>query len=126
MNRAERRRLERAKEKKTATYNVTRNQLEEAVQKSVQEELTETYAEGFADGVSEAMVLFLTLPMQVLKKQYWPKTYQKRLPEFMEQVLQLYDQWQNDELDVSQLKADLWNDAGIRLGIEDKEEEKHE
>lgn len=120
MNRAERRRAAREQEKaKTATYNLTRAQLEAMVHKAAEEELGERLKrikqEATDDAINTAMTLLLTLPLEVLMDYYWPKTYQRKIPEFTQHVLDYYTAWQNGELDMEKLKEDLWEYAGIRL-----------
>ena len=46
---------------------------------------------------------------------YWQKSYYKRLPGFVEHVLDYYERWQNGELDIEKLKEDLWEYGGVRL-----------
>ncbi|MCQ4891618.1 hypothetical protein NE607_00690 [Dorea longicatena] len=53
--------------------------------------------------------------VEVLMDHYWPKSYAKRIPEFTEHVLEYYEKWQNDELDMDKLKEDLWVYGGVRL-----------
>lgn len=67
------------------------------------------------DAINQAMILLLTLPLEVLMDHYWPKSYAKRIPEFTEYVLEYYEKWQNDELDIDKLKEDLWVYGGVRL-----------
>ena len=67
------------------------------------------------DAINQAMILLLTLPLEVLMDHYWPKSYAKRIPEFTEYVLEYYEKWQNDELDMDKLKEDLWVYGGVRL-----------
>lgn len=67
------------------------------------------------DAINKAMILLLTLPLEVLMDHYWTKTYAKRIPEFTEHVLKYYEKWQNDELDMDKLKEDLWIYGGVRL-----------
>lgn len=59
--------------------------------------------------------LLLVLPMEVLMDHYWKKTYAKKIPEFTELVLQYYERWQNGELDMDEMKKDLWEYGGVRL-----------
>lgn len=65
--------------------------------------------------VNTAMVLLLTLPLEVLMDHYWTKTYAKRIPRFTELVLEYYERWQNGELDMDKLKEDLWEYGGVKL-----------
>ena len=92
MGRAERRRLEKQKGKQVKTYNLTRSQLHNAVRQ-------------------------LTAPGQYCYSMdhYWKKTYAKKIPEFTELVLQYYERWQNGELDMDEMKKDLWEYGGVRL-----------
>ena len=103
MTRAELRRAAREKSKKTKTYNLTEDQI-----KLIKQEAT-------TKACNEAMVLLLTLPLEVLMDYYWQKTYESRIPEFTEHVLDYYEQWQNGELDMDKLKEDLWKYGGVRL-----------
>lgn len=107
MGRAERRRLEKQKGKQVKTYNLTRPQLHNAVRQVTEEDLKRIK--------QEAMTLLLVLPMEVLMDHYWKKTYAKKIPEFTELVLQYYERWQNGELDMDEMKEDLWEYGGVRL-----------
>lgn len=116
MTRAEKRRVTKTEKKaKTATYNLTQAQLDAMVQERFNAMVREAKQQAVDDGVNAAMILLLTLPLEVLKDHYWQKTYQKRIPEFTEHVLEYYRRWQDGELDMDKLKQDLWDYAGIRL-----------
>lgn len=116
MGRAERRRAQKCEEKaKTATYNLTRAQLDALVREKISSELDRVKQEATNDAINQAMILLLTLPLEVLMDHYWPKSYAKRIPEFTEYVLKYYEKWQNDELDMDKLKEDLWVYGGVRL-----------
>lgn len=118
MNRQQKRAAERQEKKnRTATYNFTKNQLDGAIKKAAQNEIDSAYRKGLEDGVNEALVLLLTLPLEVLVEHYWEKTYAKRVPEFTNYVLEYYERWQNGELDMDKLKADLWEYGGVRLEV---------
>lgn len=67
------------------------------------------------------MILMLTLPLEVLMDHYWKKSYARRIPEFTNYVLQYYRMWQDGELDMEKLKADLWEYGGVRLERGDRE-----
>lgn len=116
MGRAERRRTQKLEQKaKTATYNLTKEQLNIAVREQVGKELERIKQEATDDAVNTAMVLLLTLPLEVLMDHYWTKTYAKRIPRFTELVLEYYERWQNGELDMDKLKEDLWEYGGVKL-----------
>ncbi|EOS48280.1 hypothetical protein C810_01370 [Lachnospiraceae bacterium A2] len=116
MNRQQRRYAERKNQKyKTATYNLTKSQLDNAVKDSINSELEKAYQDGVNEGVNQAMILLLTLPLEVLMDFYWKKSYAKKIPEFTQHVLDYYTAWQNGELDMDKLKEDLWERGGVRL-----------
>ena len=60
------------------------------------------------------MMLLLTLPCNVLIDKYW-KDEPEKVQEFLDTVLDQYTRWQNGELDINKLRADLWEIGGIRL-----------
>ena len=116
MGRAERRRTQKLEQKeKTTTYNLTKAQLDAMVRKKIGDELTRVKQEATDDAVNTAMVLLLTLPLEVLMDHYWTKSYAKRIPKFTELVLEYYERWQNGELDMEKLKEDLWEYGGVKL-----------
>lgn len=116
MGRAEMRRAMRNEKKaKTATYNLTKAQLDALVKEQIGEELKRVKQEATDDAINTAMVLLLTLPLEVLMDHYWPKSYAKRIPEFTNYVLEYYEKWQNGELNMDKLKEDLWEYGGVKL-----------
>lgn len=116
MGRAEiRRAMKNEKKAKTATYNLTKAQLDAMVREKIGEELERVKQEAMDSAVNTAMVLLLTLPLEVLMDHYWKKSYAKRIPEFTAHVLEYYEMWQNDELDMGKMKEDLWEYGHVRL-----------
>ena len=112
MGRAERRRLEKQKGKQVKTYNLTRSQLHNAVRQVTEEDLKRIKQEAMEDAINTAMTCLLyTSPSPRDRK----KTYAKKIPEFTELVLQYYERWQNGELDMDEMKKDLWEYGGVRL-----------
>ena len=114
MNRAERRRAEREAVKKPS-YNFTREQAENAIRRGIEKELQRVKQEATDDAINTAMILLLTLPLTVLMEHYWQKSYLQRLPKFTELLLDYYTRWQDGELDIEELKNNLWEYGGIRL-----------
>lgn len=124
MGRAERRQLERHALRNQRSYTMTdaeirRMKLSAAEQATknimksdtivkIKEEIT-------ADAVNTSMILMLALPMKVLMEDYWPKTFQKKIPEFTDKVLDYYNQWIDGKLDMEELKKELWEVGGVRL-----------
>lgn len=116
MGRAEKRRaLKNEQKAKTVTYNLTKAQLDAMVREGIAEELARVKEEATEEAVNTAMVLLLTLPLEVLMDHYWKKSYAKRIPEFTNHVLEYYEMWQNGELDMDELKEDLWKYGGVKL-----------
>lgn len=116
MGRAEMRRAaKQEKKEKTATYNVTKAQINAMVKNKIGSELEKIKQEATEEAVDTAMVLLLTLPLEVLMDHYWPKSYAKRLPGFVNHVLDYYGKWENGELDMEEMKKDLWEYGGVRL-----------
>lgn len=116
MGRAEiRRTMRNEKKAKTATYHLTLAQLNAMVQDKIGGELKKARQQATDEAVNTAMILLLTLPLEVLMDHYWKKSYAKRIPEFTNHLLEYYERWQNDELDMEKLKDDLWEYGGVRL-----------
>lgn len=116
MGRAERRRAQKNEQKaKTATYNFTKAQLDVMVREKIGDELARVKQEATEEAVNTAMVLLLTLPLEVLMDYYWKRSYAKRIPKFVDHVLEYYEMWQNGELDMDKLKEDLWEYGGVKL-----------
>lgn len=116
MRRQQRRYAERKDQKyKTATYNLTKSQLDNAIKDSVKTELGKAYQDGVNEGMNQAMILLLTLPLEVLMDFYWKKSYAKKIPGFVSHVLDYYEAWQAGNLDIDKLREDLWEYGGVRL-----------
>lgn len=103
MGRAEMRRQQKAAGKKQKVYTLTQAQIDKIK------------ADAIEEAVNQAMVLLLTLPLEILITDYWPKTAHKRGQEFTEKVLDLYHRWENGEVSMEALREDLWEYGGIRL-----------
>jgi hypothetical protein len=116
MRRAELRRAEREKRKsETVTYNLTRAQLDAFVQEQIGHRIKEAKEEATSEAINQAIALLLTLPLEVLMDHYWPKSYAKRLPGFVDKVIEYYEMWQDGKLDMDKMKEDLWQYGGVRL-----------
>ena len=114
MNRAELRR-EKKKKSKTPTYNVTEEQLNLMIQQKLNEAMERKRDDIVEEVTNQSVALMLMLPMKVLMDDYWPKSYKQKMPNFINKTLELYDRWQNNQLDMKELEKELWESAGIRL-----------
>lgn len=99
---------------KTATYNLTKEQLNIAVREQVGKELERIKQEATDDAVNTAMVLLLTLPLEVLMDHYWTRP----TPSVFRDLLNWFWNITNagkGELDMDKLKEDLWEYGGVKL-----------
>lgn len=103
MGRAEKRRVQKDAQRKDRTYTLTESQIN-GIKKEV-----------YADAVTEAMKLMLTIPLEVLVKDYWPKSAEKKCPGFVQKVLDLYERYESGEVSMESMVADLWEYGGVRF-----------
>lgn len=116
MTRSERRRFYRTdKKEKTRTFNFTESQLKAYVEAEVERIMEDQNRKNIDEAINTAMLLLLTLPMEVLMDHYWTRSYAKRIPEFTQHVLKYYKKWQNGELDMDAMQNDLWVYGGVRF-----------
>lgn len=114
--RAELRRAEReSKKAKTATYNLTKAQLDAMVKEAVADELQKAKEQATNDAINTAMRLLLIIPSRVMMNKFWPKSYPKRLPSFINEILEYYRMWQDGEIDLEEDEKDLWEYGGVRF-----------
>ena len=120
MSRAEMRRQKRETEKsKTATYNLTQAQLDAMIDAALGKRIDDAKQAATEKAMTQAVTLMLVLPLEVLMDHYWKKSYAKRIPEFTQYVLEYFEKWENGELDMDELKRDLWEYGGVKLEAED-------
>lgn len=79
MNRAELRRQAREYGKKEKVYTLTQGQIDKIKEDAVQEAVDVSFA------------LMLAVPTNVLARCYWEKTASKRIPQFIDECLSLYE-----------------------------------
>ena len=116
MSRAEKRREKREQFKRSnATFNLTKEQLDISIGNAIKDRLEEIKSES----VDTAMILALTLPLQVLMDYYWTDLDERvrfeELSMFADRLVDYYEKWQNGELDIQKLKDDLWTYGGIKI-----------
>lgn len=66
-----------------------------------------------SDAVNQAMLLTFVLPLEVLLNDYGWKP--DDISDFTSRLLKYYEMWQNDELNMDDMKKDLWKYGGIRF-----------
>ena len=116
MGRAERRREQKSEQKsKTVTYNLTKEQLDAMVREKIGNELVRVKKEATDEAVNTALTLLLTLPLEVLMDHFWKKSYPQKIPKFADLLIEYYEKWQDGELDLDELKEDLWKYGGVKF-----------
>lgn len=121
MGRAEIRRNQKNNRKnKEATYNLTREQLDAAIEKALFPKLDGIRKKAEEDALKTAMALTLMIPLKVLMDHYWTELNDERLGEFADYLVDYYEKWLNDEIDIEKMKDDLWTYGGVKIVEEDE------
>ena len=116
MGRADRRREQKLEQKsKTVTYNLTKERLNVMIQEGIRDEINRAKKEAADEAVNTALTLLLTLPLEVLMDHFWKKSYQQKIPKFADLLIEYYEKWQDGELDLDELKEDLWKYGGVKF-----------
>lgn len=82
-----------------------------------------------ATAAEQAFLAMLAIPLNVLVNDYWPKSAKKRAPKFIEDVLGLFEAWEQGVVTNDDLKQLLQEYAGVSVEDivlqhnEEKEEE---
>lgn len=104
MTRAELRRQAREAKKKKAVYNLTEEQIQQIRQ------------EGFNEAIDTAFILMLGLPVMVLYDKFSIiRKKEKRLENFTEAILELYEAYNEDYLTLEDIKQVLKDEAGYEF-----------
>lgn len=117
MNRAARRKLAKKEreEQKPKTFTYTSDQLNQVIEETLDREMKERLELAREQGVRDAFILMMTLPIRVLVKDFWQDSYIENLPKFGESVIDMYEQWMNDEININDLRDELWEEYGVKL-----------
>ena len=114
--RAELRRAQKQDKKaKTATYNFTQAQLDAYIQNYLNGYVDQIKEAATHDAVGSALELMFYIPMKVLMTHYWPKSYEKKMSEFTQHMLEYYNQWENGEFDVEEMRQVMWDTCGYKI-----------
>lgn len=90
MGRAEIRRQNKQNEKSKKLYQLTAEDLERIKQQE-REKAAEHFRQKYKSLARETFEMMLGIPTNILIADYWTKTAEKRIPEFVEKCLSLYD-----------------------------------
>ena len=91
MDRAERRRLKRENSKKDNIYTLT------------QEQIDEIRKDAFKEAIDKAFLKMLAIPIEILATKHWKKSAATRIPEFIDDCIELYEDIGRDKVDLEQL-----------------------
>lgn len=103
MTRAERRRLEKQNNKKDKTYTLTQAQIDKMKQDAIKE------------AIDVSFLLMLHIPLKKLAEDYWQKTAAKRIPEFADKCIKVYEDIGNDKIDINEIIAETEKLANIKM-----------
>ena len=95
MNRAEIRRQQKKNAKKNKIYHLTQAQIDKIKKEAVDEAIDVSFA------------LMLAVPTNVLARCYWEKSAQKRIPQFLDECLSLYESIGTGTVGLSELIKDI-------------------
>ena len=101
MSRAERRRLERDSSKSQKTYTLTQAQMDQ-MKKEVSMEATK-----------KAFLMMMGFPLLTLRDKFGFGT--ARLNKFMDKMLDLYEAYENDYVDLDDLNNTILEETGVTL-----------
>ena len=97
--------LEKAKKEKTPVYNLTWEQIEQLKKDAAKE------------AIGTVIELTLGLPAMVLKDKYG--FGKKRLPEFLDHVVDLYESYEMGYLTLQDIRTALWEEGGYKVTKKD-------
>ena len=101
LSRAERRRLERNQENQTKTYTLTQAQLDEKL-KAVEMEATK-----------KAFLMMMGFPLLTLRDKFG--FGKERLNRFMDKMMDLYEAYEMDYVDLADLERTIMEETGVTL-----------
>ena len=71
--------------------------------------------EGSKKAAKQAFIRMLAIPVGLLAEDYWPKTAKKKVPQFIDDCLSLYDSYEKGVVTMEELTDYLWEYGGVRL-----------
>ena len=117
MKRSEIRRREREGRKNSATFIMTREELEK-IRKQEYDRARKTIQDKSDQIAEDILKMMIVIPTNVLINDYWEKTAKKRIPQFVEDCMDLYKAWSEGIVSMEEMQELTEEYAGIKL-IED-------
>lgn len=129
MSRAEIRREQREQKKKKATFIMTEEEIMK-IRKQEYDRARKTIHEKSDQIAEDILKMMIVIPTNVLINDYWQKTAKKRIPQFVEDCLNLYKSWVEGNVSMEEMQNLTEEYAGIKLidsgsDVEKAMKEKH-
>lgn len=103
MSRADYRRLQKEQNKKPKTYVMTDAEIKKLRAQEF-DRAKKLLMERNDELTEEIWRMMLVIPTNVLIADFWPKTAKKRIPEFLESCMSLFEAWEQGAVDMDQMQ----------------------
>ena len=129
MSRAEIRRARREENKKKATFVMTEEEIMK-IRKQEYDRARKTIHEKSDQIAEDILKMMIVIPTNVLINDYWQKTAKKRIPQFVDDCMSLYQSWSEGTVSMEEMQNLTEEYAGIKLidsgsDVEKAMKEKH-
>ena len=129
MSRAEMRRAQREQKKKKATFIMTEEEIMK-IRKQEYDRARKTIHEKSDQIAEDILKMMIVIPTNVLINDYWQKTAKKRIPQFVEACMSLYQSWSAGTVSMDEMQRLTEEYSGIKLiesgsNVEKTMKEKH-
>lgn len=129
MSRAEIRREQREQKKKKATFIMTEEEIMK-IRKQEYDRARKTIHEKSDQIAEDILKMMIVIPTNVLINDYWQKTAKKRIPQFVDDCMSLYQSWSEGTVSMEEMQKLTEEYAGIKLidsgsDVEKTMKEKH-
>lgn len=129
MSRAEIRRARREENKKKATFVMTEEEIMK-IRKQEYDRARKTIHEKSDQIAEDILKMMIVIPTNVLINDYWQKTAKKRIPQFVDDCMSLYQSWSEGTVSMEEMQKLTEEYAGIKLidsgsDVEKTMKEKH-
>lgn len=114
MNRAERRRTDKHRSERPKSVTITMDELEK-IRKFEARKAKELMMSKNEELANEILKMMLVIPTNVLIADFWPKSAKKRIPEFIEGCMSLYEAWKKGAVTMDEMQKLTEEYAGIKL-----------
>lgn len=129
MSRAEIRREQRERKKKRATFIMTEEEIMK-IRKQEYDRARKLIREKSDQVAEDILKMMIVIPTNVLINDYWQKTAKKRIPQFVEDCMSLYQSWSAGTVSMEEMQRLTEEYSGIKLiesgsNVEKTMKEKH-